>query len=51
MPSTGSPRSTNSAAASLQVVTYLKMGCPLTTEKMPLVMGDNRPVPEVPPVE
>lgn len=29
-----------------KVVTYLKMGCPLTTEKMPLVMGDNRPYPE-----
>jgi peptidoglycan/LPS O-acetylase OafA/YrhL len=28
-----------------KVVTYLKMGCPLTTEKMPLVMGDNRPYP------
>lgn len=29
-----------------KVVTYLKMGCPLTTEKAPLVMGDNRPYPE-----
>ncbi|MGD9621285.1 MAG: acyltransferase family protein [Mycolicibacterium sp.] len=29
-----------------KVVTYLKMGCPLTTEKMPLVMGDNRKYPE-----
>ena len=29
-----------------KVVTYLKMGCPLTTEKMPLVMGDNRPYPQ-----
>ncbi|MCB0931102.1 MAG: acyltransferase [Mycobacterium sp.] len=28
-----------------KVVTYLKMGCPLTTEPMPLVMGDNRPYP------
>jgi peptidoglycan/LPS O-acetylase OafA/YrhL len=28
-----------------KVVTYLKMGCPLTTEDMPLVMGDNRPYP------
>ncbi|HOB49416.1 MAG TPA: acyltransferase family protein [Mycobacterium sp.] len=28
-----------------KVTTYLKMGCPLTTEKMPLVMGDNRPYP------
>jgi peptidoglycan/LPS O-acetylase OafA/YrhL len=26
-----------------KVVTYLKMGCPLTTEPNPLVMGDNRP--------
>jgi peptidoglycan/LPS O-acetylase OafA/YrhL len=28
-----------------KVVTYMKMGCPLTTEQMPLVMGDNRPYP------
>jgi peptidoglycan/LPS O-acetylase OafA/YrhL len=28
-----------------KVVTYLKMGCPLTTEEHPLVMGDNRPYP------
>jgi hypothetical protein len=28
-----------------KVVTYMKMGCPLTTEKVPLVMGDNRPYP------
>ncbi|HET7666895.1 MAG TPA: acyltransferase family protein, partial [Mycobacterium sp.] len=28
-----------------KIVTYLKMGCPLTTEPMPLVMGDNRPYP------
>ncbi|MFG1935077.1 acyltransferase family protein [Mycobacterium sp. NPDC048908] len=28
-----------------KVVTYLKMGCPLTTEQSPLVMGDNRPYP------
>jgi peptidoglycan/LPS O-acetylase OafA/YrhL len=28
-----------------KVVTYLKMGCPLTTEDVPLVMGDNRPYP------
>jgi peptidoglycan/LPS O-acetylase OafA/YrhL len=28
-----------------KVVTYLKMGCPLTTEEVPLVMGDNRPYP------
>ncbi|OBG14890.1 acetyltransferase [Mycolicibacterium celeriflavum] len=29
-----------------KVVTYLKMGCPLTTERVPLVMGDNRPYPK-----
>jgi peptidoglycan/LPS O-acetylase OafA/YrhL len=29
-----------------KVVTYLKMGCPLTTEPNPLVMGDNRPYPQ-----
>lgn len=29
-----------------KVVTYLKMGCPLTTEPKPLVMGDNRPYPK-----
>ena len=29
-----------------KVVTYLKMGCPLTTEQAPLVMGDNRPYPK-----
>ncbi|MET4432159.1 acyltransferase family protein [Mycolicibacterium sp. 624] len=29
-----------------KVVTYLKMGCPLTTEQNPLVMGDNRPYPK-----
>src|SRR6185312_16294897 len=28
-----------------RVTTYLKMGCPLTTEDVPLVMGDNRPYP------
>ncbi|MGY4651544.1 acyltransferase family protein [Mycobacterium sp. URHB0021] len=28
-----------------KVVTYMKMGCPLTTERLPLVMGDNRPYP------
>jgi peptidoglycan/LPS O-acetylase OafA/YrhL len=28
-----------------KVVTYMKMGCPLTTEQVPLVMGDNRPYP------
>ncbi|MGB8405202.1 MAG: acyltransferase family protein [Mycobacterium sp.] len=29
-----------------KVVTYLKMGCPLSTETNPLVMGDNRPYPK-----
>ena len=29
-----------------KVTTYLKMGCPLTTERVPLVMGDNRPYPK-----
>ena len=29
-----------------KVTTYLKMGCPLSTEKMPLVMGNNAPYPE-----
>ncbi|MBN9634344.1 MAG: acyltransferase, partial [Actinobacteria bacterium] len=29
-----------------KVVTYLKMGCPLSTEPNPLVMGDNRPYPK-----
>lgn len=29
-----------------RVVTYLKMGCPLSTETNPLVMGDNRPYPK-----
>jgi peptidoglycan/LPS O-acetylase OafA/YrhL len=29
-----------------KVVTYLKMGCPLSTEKVPLVMGNNAPYPE-----
>jgi peptidoglycan/LPS O-acetylase OafA/YrhL len=29
-----------------KIVTYLKMGCPLTTEENPLVMGDNRPYPK-----
>lgn len=29
-----------------KVVTYLKMGCPLTTDPLPLVMGDNRPYPQ-----
>ena len=29
-----------------KVATYLKMGCPLSTETMPLVMGNNAPYPE-----
>ncbi|WP_343708523.1 acyltransferase family protein [Mycobacterium sp.] len=29
-----------------KVTTYLKMGCPLSTEKMPRVMGNNAPYPE-----
>ncbi|ANI39847.1 acyltransferase 3 [Mycolicibacterium vaccae ATCC 25954] len=29
-----------------KVVTYLKMGCPLTTEETPLVMGNNNPYPK-----
>ena len=29
-----------------KVTTYLKMGCPLSTESMPLVMGNNAPYPE-----
>jgi len=29
-----------------KVVTYLKMGCPLTTEETPRIMGDNRPYPK-----
>jgi hypothetical protein len=29
-----------------KVTTYLKMGCPLSTEQMPLVMGNNDPYPE-----
>ncbi|KGI68154.1 acyltransferase [Mycolicibacterium rufum] len=29
-----------------KVVTYLKMGCPLTTEEVPLVMGNNDPYPK-----
>ncbi|MGV0792255.1 acyltransferase family protein [Mycolicibacterium sp. XJ1819] len=33
-------------AHDFKVVTYLKMGCPLTTEKLPRVMGDNRPYPK-----
>lgn len=28
-----------------KIVTYLKMGCPLTTERFPLVMGNNRDYP------
>ena len=46
-PSTGSPRWTCWASMHhFKVVTYLKMGCPLTTEEVPLVMGDNRPYPK-----
>ena len=29
-----------------KVATYLKMGCPLSTEKVPFVMGNNDPYPE-----
>jgi peptidoglycan/LPS O-acetylase OafA/YrhL len=29
-----------------KVVTYLKMGCPLSTEEIPLVMGNNAPYPQ-----
>ncbi len=29
-----------------KVVTYLKMGCPLTTKKTPRIMGNNRKYPE-----
>jgi peptidoglycan/LPS O-acetylase OafA/YrhL len=29
-----------------KVVTYLKMGCPLSTEQVPLRMGDNSPYPQ-----
>jgi peptidoglycan/LPS O-acetylase OafA/YrhL len=29
-----------------KVVTYLKMGCPLSTEKLPRVMGSNKPYPQ-----
>jgi hypothetical protein len=29
-----------------KVVTYLKMGCALSTEKLPLVMGNNAPYPQ-----
>ncbi|RDH76636.1 acyltransferase [Mycolicibacterium moriokaense] len=29
-----------------KVTTYLKMGCPLTTEDVPLVMGNNQPYPK-----
>src|SRR5690606_15071433 len=29
-----------------KVVTYLKMGCPLTTDEMPRVSGDGRPYPK-----
>ncbi len=29
-----------------KVVTYLKMGCPLSTETVPLIMGSNAPYPQ-----
>jgi peptidoglycan/LPS O-acetylase OafA/YrhL len=29
-----------------KVVTYLKMGCPLSTDEIPLIMGDNSPYPQ-----
>ncbi len=29
-----------------KVVTYLKMGCALSTEKIPLIMGNNAPYPQ-----
>jgi peptidoglycan/LPS O-acetylase OafA/YrhL len=29
-----------------KVVTYLKMGCPLSTEAVPLIMGNNAPYPQ-----
>ena len=29
-----------------KVVTYLKMGCPLSTEDVPLIMGNNAPYPQ-----
>lgn len=29
-----------------KVVTYLKMGCPLSTEKIPRIMGNNAPYPQ-----
>jgi peptidoglycan/LPS O-acetylase OafA/YrhL len=29
-----------------KVVTYLKMGCPLSTEQVPLIMGSNAPYPQ-----
>ncbi|RFD27279.1 acyltransferase [Mycobacterium uberis] len=29
-----------------KVVTYLKMGCPLSTEHVPLIMGNNAPYPQ-----
>ncbi len=34
-----------------KVVTYLKMGCPLTTEEVPAGHGRQPPVPEVPRME
>lgn len=29
-----------------KIVTYLKMGCPLSTEQVPLIMGNNAPYPQ-----
>jgi len=29
-----------------KVITYLKMGCPLSTEEVPLIMGNNAPYPQ-----
>lgn len=29
-----------------KLVTYLKMGCPLSTEQVPLIMGNNAPYPQ-----
>jgi peptidoglycan/LPS O-acetylase OafA/YrhL len=33
-------------AHNFKVVTYLKMGCALSTEKVPLIMGNNAPYPQ-----
>jgi peptidoglycan/LPS O-acetylase OafA/YrhL len=29
-----------------KVITYLKMGCPLSTEEIPIIVGDNLPYPQ-----